>query len=165
MLQNVSTELRYTSFAKWGYGISDHYTYNAEKKILEKEGLEGQEGYKCQAICLLSVTWLWMINYENWCNGTLIFISFAIVSISSGPPFLKSCVTFLHSNIFAGQSSIIISNHFKPIKIYTFRILYTCQLSRSMCESHTCGRHRSHASRTISLTWLTNTDKLFFSSW
>ena len=26
-----------------------------KNKILEKEGLEGQEGYKCQSICLLSV--------------------------------------------------------------------------------------------------------------
>ena len=54
------------------------------------------------------------------------FISFAIVhvlSISIGPPFLKSCVTPLHSNVFAGQSLILPT--IKPIKIYTFRILYT----------------------------------------
>ena len=36
MLQNVSIELRYTSFTAWGYGISDYYSYNADKKILEK---------------------------------------------------------------------------------------------------------------------------------
>ena len=62
----LSIELRYTSFAEWGYGISDYYNNDAEKKILEKEGLKGQEGYKCQAICLFSVTWLWMINYETY---------------------------------------------------------------------------------------------------
>ena len=33
---------------------------------------------------------------------TLIFISFAIVSISSGPLFLKSFVILLHLNVFAG---------------------------------------------------------------
>ena len=66
------------------------------------------------------------IKFENWCHSTLIFISFAIVhvvSISIGPPFLKSCVTPLHSNVFAGQSLILPT--IKPIKIYTFRILYT----------------------------------------
>ena len=40
-------------------------------------------------------------NFLCTLNSTLIFISFAIVSISSGPPYLKSCVTFLHSNVFA----------------------------------------------------------------
>ena len=66
------------------------------------------------------------IKFENWCHSTLIFISFAIVhvvSISIGPPFLKSCVTPLHSNVFAGQSLILPT--IKPIQIYTFRILYT----------------------------------------
>ena len=33
-----------------------------KKKLLEKEGLEGQEGYKCQAICQLSVTVYMIIN-------------------------------------------------------------------------------------------------------
>ena len=28
----LSIELRYTSFAEWGYGISDYYNYDAEKK-------------------------------------------------------------------------------------------------------------------------------------
>ena len=66
------------------------------------------------------------IKFENWCHSTLIFISFAIVhvvSISIGPPFLKSCVTPLRSSVFAGQSLILPT--IKPIKIYTFRILYT----------------------------------------
>ena len=58
MLQNVSTELRYTSFAKWGYGISDYYNYDADKKILEKEGLEGQEGYKIMSVYLSVVSYM-----------------------------------------------------------------------------------------------------------
>ena len=40
-------------------------------------------------------------NFLCTLNSKLIFITFAIVSISSGPPYLKSCVTFLHSNVFA----------------------------------------------------------------
>ena len=40
-------------------------------------------------------------NFLCTLNSTLIFISFAIVSISSGPPYLKCCITFLHSNVFA----------------------------------------------------------------
>ena len=51
---------------------------------------------------------------------TLIFIGFAIESIPSGPPFLKSCDTFVNTNVFAGQSPTFPTN--KPIKIYTFRI-------------------------------------------
>ena len=57
----------------------------------------------------------------------LFFISFAIVSISSGPPFLKSCVSLLHSNVF------------KLIKIipseYCIRVMlksYACGLKTSM---------------------------------
>ena len=38
-------------------------------------------------------------------------------------PFLKSCVTLLHSNVVAGQSPTLPT--FRPIKIYTIRILYT----------------------------------------
>ena len=52
----------------------------------------------------------------------IFFISFAIVSISSGPPFLKSCVTLLLSNVFAGQSPTFPT--IMPIKIYSFRIYY-----------------------------------------
>ena len=66
------------------------------------------------------------IKFQNWCHSSLIFITFAIVhvvSVSSGPPFLKSCVTLLHSNVFAGQNPTLPT--IKPIKIYTIRILYT----------------------------------------
>ena len=63
-----------------------------------------------------------MIKFQNWCNGTLIFTLFAIVSISSGPPFLKSCVALLHLNVFAGQSPTFPT--IMPIKIYTFRIYH-----------------------------------------
>ena len=52
---------------------------------------------------------------------TLIFIGFAIESISNGPPFLKSCVTLVHTNVFAGQGPTFAT--IKPIKTYTFRIL------------------------------------------
>ena len=48
------------------------------------------------------------------------YISFAIVDISSGPPFLKSSVTLLRLNVFAGQSPTFPT--IKPIRIYTFRI-------------------------------------------
>ena len=54
------------------------------------------------------------------------FIRFAIVdvvSISIGPPFLKSRVTPLHSKVLAGQCLILPT--IKLIKIYPFRILYT----------------------------------------
>ena len=61
------------------------------------------------------------IKSGNWCNSTLVFIGFAIESISSGPPFLKSCVTLVHITVFAGQSPTFPT--IKPIKIYTFRIL------------------------------------------
>ena len=44
------------------------------------------------------------IKFENWCNSTFIFISFTIGSISTGPPFRKSCVTLLHMNVFTGQT-------------------------------------------------------------
>ena len=50
------------------------------------------------------------------------FQNFAIVSISSGPPFLKSCFTLLLSNVFGGQSPTFPT--IMPIKIYTFRIYY-----------------------------------------
>ena len=63
-----------------------------------------------------------MIKFQNWCNSTLIFISFAIVSISSGPPFLKSCVTPLHSNVFAGPESNV-SNHYSNQNLYLQNIL------------------------------------------
>ena len=58
-----------------------------------------------------------MIKFKNWCNSTLIFITFAIVSISSGPPFLKSCVTPLHSNVFACPGSNV-SNHYANQNLY-----------------------------------------------
>ena len=60
-------------------------------------------------------------------HSTLIFSGFAFESISSGPPFLKSCVTLVHANVFAGQSPTFPA--IKPIKIYTFRIL-----GRRSCE-------------------------------
>ena len=63
-----------------------------------------------------------MIKFQNWSNSTLIFISFAIVSISSGPPFLKSCVTLPHSNVFASQESNI-SNHYANQNLYLQNIL------------------------------------------
>ena len=31
-ITTLSIELRYTSFAEWGYGISDYYNNDAEKK-------------------------------------------------------------------------------------------------------------------------------------
>ena len=63
-----------------------------------------------------------MIKFQNWRNSTLIFIRFAIVSISSGPLFLKSCFTLLHSNVFDGQSPTFLT--IMPSKIYTYRIYY-----------------------------------------
>ena len=75
-------------------------------------------------------------------------VSVAIVSISSGPPFLKSCVTLLHSSVFAGQSPTF--PNIKPIKIYTFRILYSCQLSCIMRES--CGQLCGLRAKDIDLT-------------
>ena len=56
------------------------------------------------------------IKSENWCNSTLIFIGFAIESISSDP-LRYSCP---HKR-FAGQSPAF--STIKPIKIYTSRIL------------------------------------------
>ena len=50
------------------------------------------------------------------------FISFAIVSISSGPLFLKYCFNLLHSNVFAGQSPTFPT--IMPSKIDTYRIYY-----------------------------------------
>ena len=52
---------------------------------------------------------------------TLIFIGFAIESISMGPLFLKSCVTLVHTNGFACQGLTFAT--ITQIKIYTFRIL------------------------------------------
>ena len=63
-----------------------------------------------------------MIKFQNWCNITSIFITFAIISISSGPPFLKSCVTLLHSNVFAGPESNI-SNNYANQNLYLQNIL------------------------------------------
>ena len=41
-------------------------------------------------------------KFKNWCNSTLIFISFAIERILSGRwPFLKSCVTLLKTNVLS----------------------------------------------------------------
>ena len=34
----LSIELRYTSFAEWGYGISDYYSYDAEKQNTGERG-------------------------------------------------------------------------------------------------------------------------------
>ena len=62
-----------------------------------------------------------MIKFQKWCNSTLIFISFDI-SISSGPPFLNSCVTPLHSNVFAGPESNV-SNHYANQNLYVQNIL------------------------------------------
>ena len=77
--------------------------------------------YFCCEIKLKRRIWCKIkIKFENWCNSTLIFISFAIVGISSGPPFLKSSVTLLRLNVFAGQSPTFPT--IKPIRIYTFRI-------------------------------------------
>ena len=39
----LSIELRYTSFAEWGYGISDYYSYDAEKQNTGERG-SGREG-------------------------------------------------------------------------------------------------------------------------
>ena len=61
--------------------------------------------------------------WHLWEGAPSLRACFAIVRISSGPPFLKSCVTLLHSNVFAGQSPTLPT--IKPIKIYTIRILYT----------------------------------------
>ena len=63
-----------------------------------------------------------MIKFQKWCNSTLIFISFAIVGISSGPPFLKSCVTPLHSNVFAYPESNV-SNRYAIQNLYLQNIL------------------------------------------
>ena len=40
-------------------------------------------------------------KFKNWCNSTLIFISFAIERFSSGPDQVKSCVTLLNTNVLA----------------------------------------------------------------
>ena len=53
----------------------------------------------------------WYLNFHK---------SYDIESISSGPPFLKSCV-LLHTNVFTGQSPTFPT--IKPMKIYTFKIL------------------------------------------
>ena len=63
-----------------------------------------------------------MIKFQKWCNSTFIFISFAIVGISSGPPFLKSCVTPLHSNVFACPESNV-SNRYAIQNLYLQNIL------------------------------------------
>ena len=63
-----------------------------------------------------------MIKFQKWCNSTFIFISFAIVGISSGPPFLKSCVTPLHSNVFACSESNV-SNRYAIQNLYPQNIL------------------------------------------
>ena len=66
------------------------------------------------------------------CHSTLIFIGFAIASISSGSPFLKSCVTLLYSNVLAGQSPTL--STIKPIKIMPSEYC-----TRIMHESYACG--------------------------
>ena len=86
---------------------------------------------------VMTCFWPQLVQHPWPVISTSIFIRFAIVSISSGPPFLNSRVTLLHSNVFAGQSSTFPT--IKPIKIYTSRILYTCQLSRIMHESYASG--------------------------
>ena len=99
---------------------------------------------KLKAFCQLSVKWLLMINYEtylnifdaklryiqckldvkfeNWCNSALIFISFAIVSISSGLHF--SSLVLLSSTRAVLLARV---QHFQPL---SQSILYTCQLTR-----------------------------------
>ena len=63
-----------------------------------------------------------MIKFQKWCNSTLIFISFVIVSISSGPPFLNSFVIPFHSNVSAGPESNV-SNHYANQNSYLQNIL------------------------------------------
>ena len=72
--------------------------------------------------------------WHLWEGAPSLRACFAIVRISSGPPFLKTCVTLLHSNVFAGQSPTLPT--IKPIKIYTIRILYSLRIMR---ESYACG--------------------------
>ena len=51
----LSIKLRYTSFAEWGYGISDYYKKYCRywrKKVWK----DGGGRYNCQAVCQLSVT-------------------------------------------------------------------------------------------------------------
>lgn len=55
-----------------------------------------------------------LVKFENWWNSNLISISFAIESILSDPPFLKSRVTLLHRNVSARQSPTFPT--IKPIK-------------------------------------------------
>ena len=82
---------------------------------------------------VMTCFWPQLVQHPWPVISRLIFIRFAIVSIWSGPPFVNSCVNLPHSNVFAGQSSTFPT--IKPIKIHTFRILYTWQLSRIMHES------------------------------
>ena len=77
----------------------------------------------------LHKTQLFFIHFRN---GKIVQLS-----ISSDPPFLKSCVTLLHSNVFAGQSPTL--STIKPIKIipseYCIRIMresYACGLKTSI---------------------------------
>ena len=101
--------------------------WSNSKRVWKGGGYNCQLSVKILTICQLSVKWLLMINYEtylnifdaklryiqckldvkfeNWCNSALIFISFAIVSISSG----------LHSSGFVGQSPTFPT--IKPINI------------------------------------------------
>ena len=44
MTTTLSIELRYTSFAEWGYGISDYYSYDADKKYWIKRVWKGGGG-------------------------------------------------------------------------------------------------------------------------
>ena len=85
-------------------------------------------------------------SVENWFSSTLIFISFASVSISSDPPFLKFCVSPLYANVFAnrvqnfqplGQSEFISSEYYMTanshacgLKTSISRILLLCVLTR-----------------------------------
>ena len=43
-ITTLSIELRYTSFAEWGYGISDYYNNDAEKKNTGERGSERAGG-------------------------------------------------------------------------------------------------------------------------
>ena len=93
------------------------------------------------------------------CHSTLIFIGFAIASISSGSPFLKSCVTLLYSNVLAGQSPTL--STIKPIKImpseYCTRIMhesYACGLKTSISRIKDNFSRLTHKSGQIVLnTW------------
>ena len=51
-----------------------------------------------------------MIKFQKGCSSTLIFTSFAIVSISSDPPFLKSCVALLLLKFLLARVQ-----HFQPL--------------------------------------------------